>query len=449
MPSAALPLQFILTGLLALAGGVGWLVAEPKLLTEYHYNPRIIALTHLIVLGWLCSAVMGAMYQLVPVALETELYSKRLARWQFVFHFAGFAGMVWAFRVWNMKQVGQFGSLMAVGVGLFVFNIARTLLRAPKRNVIATAIASALGWFSVTVLAGLSIAVGKCAYESLDQTAPVSAVGGVLGGLQAVGGFMSHCNILSAMHAHAHLGVIGLFTMLIVGVSYKLVPMFTLSEVQSARRAMASVLLLNVGLVGAVISILLGSPWKFLFAIVIIVGLGVYGWEIAAIVRARKRAALDWGVKGFLSAVGLLAPLSLLAAVLAWPGLPSNVFTGQLENLYGFLGLFGFVTLAILGMLHKIIPFLVWLNTYSWRVGRIQVPALADLYSARLQGASYWLWLSGLAAAGAGILFQHEPAVRLGAVALGASLTLSAANLVRVLSHLVHPVLKPFPTRAK
>ncbi len=45
--------------------------------------------------------------------------------------------MVWMFHVWNMKQVGHFGCVLAAGVGLFGFNIARTLLRAPKWNVIA------------------------------------------------------------------------------------------------------------------------------------------------------------------------------------------------------------------------------------------------------------------------------------------------------------------------
>ena len=40
-------------------------------------------------------------------------------------------------------------------------------------------------------------------------------------------------------------------------------------------------------------------------------------------------------------------------------GLPLNPVTGQLENLYGFLGLIGVVVFALAGMLYKIIPFLV------------------------------------------------------------------------------------------
>ena len=361
-PTVALPLAFMLTGLLALLAGTGWLVLQPGLLATYHYNQYVIAVTHLFVLGWICSVVMGAMYQLVPVALETKLYSERLARWHFAFHLVGFVGMVWMFRVWNMKQVGHFGSVLALGVGLFVYNIARTLRRVPKWNVTATAVAAALFWISFTVTAGLSIAIAKCSYDSTEGLAATHGVRTLVGGLRSIAGFMSRFEAISAMHAHAHLGGVGFFTMLIVGVSYKLIPMFTLSEVQSTRRAAGSVVLLNIGLAGSFATILLRSGWKLAFTLVGVGALAIYGWELAAILRARKRQTLDWGIKYFVTAVGLLLPLSGLAVVLSWPSLPLNVFTGQLENVYGFLGLLGVVSLAIMGMLYKIIPVsrLVW-----------------------------------------------------------------------------------------
>src|SRR5581483_8886404 len=205
-PSVALPLAFILTGLLALCAGTGWLVLQPELLATYHYNQNVIAVTHLFVLGWICSIVMGAMYQLVPVALETKLYSERLARFQFAFHVVGFIGMVWMFRVWNMKQVGHFGSVLAAGVGLFVYNVARTLRRVPKWNVTATAVTAAVVWISLAVTAGLTIAVAKCSYESAPALPPASPLGALLRGLRSVAGFTSQFDALSAMHAHAHLG---------------------------------------------------------------------------------------------------------------------------------------------------------------------------------------------------------------------------------------------------
>ncbi len=446
-PSITLPLRFVVFGLLSLFLGSAWLIARPAMLTTYHYNQFVIAETHLFVLGWILSVIMGAMYQLVPVALETKLYSERLAKWQFVFHAAGVAGMVWMFYKWDMKQVGHFGSALAVGVGLFVYNLARTLLRVPKWNVTATAVASALVWLALTVLAGLSIAAAKCSYESTDGLATAGGIRSVVASLRSVGRIVGHFDQISAMHAHAHLGGVGVFTMLLVGVSYKLIPMFTLSEVQNKRRALCSVVLLNIGLAGAFVTILLRSPWKLAFAALIVSALMVFGWELRAILRARHRRVLDWGVKSFLVAMTLFIPLSVLAVWLSWPGLPLNAFTGQLENLYGFIAFIGIVTFAIIGMLYKVIPFLIWFATYSRHIGRAQVPALADLYSERLQVAGFWLYLAGLAVTGTGIVGKNNLLVCTGGGLLAASLLTLAINVSLMCSHFFKPALKPFPIR--
>ena len=442
-PSLLLPLRFMVTGLLALVTGMALLVLRPEILSTYHYNQYVIAATHLFVLGWICTIVMGAMYQLVPVALETRLYSERLARWQFVFHVVGVAGMVWMFWTWNMKQVGHFGCVLLTGVGLFVYNLSRTLLRVPRWNVIASSVAAALGWLSLAVLAGLTIAAGKCSYETDTIAKAGGLFGAVLSGLKAVTAFATHFDPIGAMHAHAHLGSVGVFLMLIVGISYKLVPMFTLSEVQSRWRTRLSL--------GSFMTILLHSRAKTAFALLIAIGLGIYGYEILAILRARKRRTLDWGVKYFLTALGLLAPLTLLALLLSWPGLPFTGFTGQLENLYGFLAFVGVFSFAIIGMLYKIIPFLVWYKSYSRQIGLGKVPALADLYSARIQTAGYWTYVAGLAVTGAAIVLSSAVGVRSGTALLALSLAFLAANVVKMLRHLVTPQILPLaaePTAA-
>ncbi|HLP77887.1 MAG TPA: hypothetical protein VK327_13320, partial [Candidatus Paceibacterota bacterium] len=201
--------------------------------------------------------------------------------------------------------------------------------------------------------------------------------------------------------------------------------------------------LLNLGLAGSFVSILLRSPWKLAFALVTITALAIYGWELVAILRARKRRSLDWGIKYFLTATALLLPLSLLAGVLSWPNLPLNPLTGQLENLYGFLGLIGVVSLAIIGMLYKIIPFLVWFGRYSREIGRAQVPALADLYSARLQAIGYWSFLAGLSATGVAIVASNETGVRYGCVLFGLGVLTLLLNVANMLRHFIRPRLKP------
>jgi hypothetical protein len=419
-PAVTVPLRFAATGLIALLMGAGLLIARPDLLATYHYNQYVIATTHLFVLGFICTIVMGAMYQLVPVALETRLHSVRLARWQFIAHTLGFAGMVWMFWKWDMKEVGHFASVLALGVGWFIYNMVRTLRTIPRWNAVAFGIASSLAWLSLTILAGLFLAATKCwTFSPFDTVA--------------------------AMHAHAHLGVVGVFLILIVAVSFKLVPMFALSELQSPRRAAWSLGLLNVGLLGAVTTVLIQSPLKFVFALVIVAGLVVYAVELRAILRARRRKSLDWGLKSFLTALGLLVPLSIIGTVLAWPGLPLTEFTAQLENLYGFLALVAVVGFAILGMLCKIVPFLVWYHSYSPHIGRAKVPSLGDMSEPLLLAAGYWTFLAAISWLSVAILMASEPAVRVGAILLAASLACYAGNFAAVLSHWLRPRIQPLP----
>ncbi|MFO1476700.1 MAG: hypothetical protein U1F98_08620 [Verrucomicrobiota bacterium] len=433
--SVWLPLRFMVLGLLSLFAGTALLVIHPPLLATYHYNQHVIAVTHLFTLGFVASIIMGAMYQLVPVALETRLHSERLARWQFVLHATGMTGMVWMFWHWNIAQVGHFASVLTVGIALFAYNMVRTLATVPRWNPTATAVASALAWLGLTALAGLALATAKLNFDPEEST---TAANPWRHGLETVSGWLGHFDPIARMHAHAHLGGVGFFLLLIVGISYRLVPMFTLSEVQSRRRAATSIWLLNGGLAGLVPSLLLRSPWKFVFAAVLAAGVTVYFVELRAILRARQRRAQDWGLLYFFTALAALGACTALGLVLSWPWLPANAFTGQLENLYGFTALFGGVALAILGMLYKILPFLVWYARYSPDIGRRKVPSLSDLYSPRLQAAGYWTFLAGMIATGIAILAGSTRAMPAGCGLLAASLVIFAANAARILSHLVH-----------
>jgi hypothetical protein len=110
---------------------------------------------------------------------------------------------------------------------------------------------------------------------------------------------------------------------------------------------------------------------------------------------------------------------------------------------YGFLALIGVVTFAILGMLYKVVPFLVWYASYSKAVGRSKVPALADLYSPALQAAGYWLFLASLLLTSVATAFGHETCVRTGCGVLLASVAVFVVNIGNVLTHLFRPRIAP------
>ena len=82
---------------------------------------------------------------------------------------------------------------------------------------------------------------------------------------------------------------------------------------------------------------------------VVAAGLAIYGCELVAILQARKRRNLDWGIKYFLTALALLLPVTILGVMLAWP--PPVWFT-----------------LSVLGNCH--VAELRFTERYGWRLER-------------------------------------------------------------------------------
>jgi hypothetical protein len=90
-------------------------------------------------------------------------------------------------------------------------------------------------------------------------------------------------------------------------------------------------------------------------------------------------------------------------------------------------------------MLYKIAPFLVWFHSYGDRVGIEPVPALADLYSPRMQAAGYGAHVLALGILGLGTVLGREAMVRAGGIVWALSLLCLALNMGCILSHWFRP----------
>jgi hypothetical protein len=123
----------------------------------------------------------------------------------------------------------------------------------------------------------------------------------------------------------------------------------------------------------------------------------------------------------------------MLGLVLSWPGLPATLFTTQLETVYGFLALIGFVTLTLVGFFHQVVPFLGRDRTGGPPAGPSEVPDSADLLSERLQGIGYRLYLVALVMVCAGAAGSSSGWVRAGLGLLLVSLLLFAVSLSRMI----------------
>ncbi len=408
-----LPLAFMGLALAWLVGATGWLVGEPELLAMPHMHPQVVALTHAWVLGCFVSVACGAVYQLAPVALGTTLANERHGWWHFGLHAAGVPGMVYALRSWDLILLGHAGFAVALGVLLFSVNTWVTVRRSGRGGTVAWSLGLAAGWLLLTVLLGLLLAANR------------------------FWGFLP-LNPLALLRTHAHLGLVGFFLTLLQGVGLQLVPMFTLGEVRSWRLA-------NLGLAlsqGGLLLLASGLTWALTWlslpgALAIAAGLGCSGLGLWRALSARKKRALDPGIRAFINGcLGVLAA-NLAAVVLVVPGSPWGSAPGGFGAMvYAVLGLAGGLLPCIAGMMCKIVPFLVWMRAYGPRVGRGPTPPASGLTRPRLER-----W--GLALQGAAVVpllvgtwLLSEPWLRAGTWLLAVGVALFVADMLGVLRHL-------------
>jgi hypothetical protein len=128
-PPLSLPLSFFLTGLTGLVAALLVLLGNGTTLAAFLYqSTALLAATHLTTLGFVSLIMMGAMYQLVPVVLNTRLYSVRLGALHYALMVPGIGCLVAGF----LTGITVFwlilgGSLIVVAVAVFLLNMVKTL----------------------------------------------------------------------------------------------------------------------------------------------------------------------------------------------------------------------------------------------------------------------------------------------------------------------------------
>ncbi len=412
-----LPLAFMGLGLVWLAIATALLVGHSDLLALPHFVPPVVALTHAWVLGVFVTVACGAVYQLAPVALGTTLWSERGAWWHLALHAVGVPGMVYCLWTWNLPGLGVFGLAVALGIAGFAVNTWGTVQRSGRRDAVAWSLALAAGWLLATASAGLLLAANHR------------------------WGFL-RADPLALLRAHAHLGLVGFFVTLLQGVTFRLVPMFTLGEVRDWRPVNAGLGLSQVGLLGLVpgLALQLGSVTA-VATLLLLAGFACSAAAMVQTLRHRRKRAFDPGLKAFLRGLAVLGAAALAGALLAWPGRPASLAPGGFGPMdYALLVLAGGLLPAIAGMMCKVVPFLTWMRAYGPEVGRVPTPPATALTHPRIE--TWGLGLQGLALVPllAGAWLLNEPLLRLGACLLAAGVGLFLADMLGVLRHLVRPV---------
>ena len=400
-PSVTLPLCYLGA---AAAAFVLAALALPGLTAElggHYYHPRLLALAHVVSLGWITLAIMGASYQIVPVVVERPLWSERLARWQLGALAAGIVGMVGHF--WSGRWAGIAWAAALVGAGALSHTINLTLsLRGLARwSFTARGLLLGLAGLAVTVAFGVTLSAthGRDVFP-----------GGVLSGVRA----------------HFHVALLGWVAPMILSVAARVYPMFLLAPEPGGRGAGVQLWGLGLGVPALATGLILGRTVLLLAgAALLLAALAVHATWVAGFARRRKRIALDWGLRFVLTGTACLVPAAGLGLAL----LLGTDEASRLAVPYAVLALGGWVSLTIVGMMLKIVPFLVWYRVYAPRAGLAPVPTLAQLSWPAAERLAYGFLTGGVTALALSIALGLGPVVTgaaatvaLGAVAFAAAL---------------------------
>lgn len=347
-PPLAAPFRFFVTApFFIMLAGVLLLFTGPQIFVS-RWVPETLALTHLVVLGFMLQVMLGAAIQILPVVAGANLARPlAVARAVHVLLTAGALALAAAF-----LDLLPFGFWLAVlllgaGIGLFVVAAGRALAGVPATG---------------PTIGGLKLAL-------------IALAGALVLGATLAGGMTERWTLplIETTNLHASWGLGAWGVGLLSAVAYVVVPMFQMTPPYPRwfSRFFGGGLLLAA----ALMALATFFDWPMLLELLQALLVWLCGtfcamtlWLQARSRRVRPDATQRlWRTAMF---CGLAAcALWLLAALV-----PALGERDEWPLLFGVLVLAGGFMSVIVGMLYKIVPFLVWLHLQNRGQGKVVAP---------------------------------------------------------------------------
>lgn len=414
-PSPKVILPYFVFGALSFLAAAIVLFFSSSELTMHYLNPKLLTLTHITVLGWITMIIFGALYQLIPVVMEVKLFSEKLAMISFLSFGIGLITLSVSFWSFNFsRNIGlEIGGYFVVSaVIMFAINTLISASKSDLKNIENTFIITSVVWLLLTVIFGIIIVL-NFAFNFLS---------------------VSHLQLLKL---HSHIGFVGWFLMLIVGVASKLMPMFLIVHKLPAKLLNYAYYLINGGLILLSVGYyffpetwFLAISASFVFAGIILFLRFNY---VAFSKRIRKK--LDVGMKLSATAFIILAVILLLAVIAVLSPSITSAFQTRIEIFYGVLIVFGFFTSLVLGQTYKTLPFITWLQQYQSKVGKVKIPLPQELYSEKLAAYHFYTFVTSIILLMVGILFNLIIVIKIGAIFMIITALLYNINVMKIVFH--------------
>ncbi|KUO96266.1 hypothetical protein [Ferroacidibacillus organovorans] len=326
-------------------------VALPQALLGNFGDALLLAAIHALILGTLLTAAAGVLWQFIPIAFQAPPLSRRVLYFHLPVHTISVVLMVYGFvqNQWTLVAWGGCFLLAAtIAYGAYLFTHLR---RARNQTVVQRLIAVPLLTLPLVMILGLLLATHR-----IDGTN-------------------------EWLMTHAALGFFGFWISLVMVISYKFIPMFTLSHgYRVTPRAVMRlyytgvILLLVAELLSALLS---STPYSLALqsmgAIVSLISLALFVRDIFHILHVRKRRKIVSPLIAALLATSLLVTAALLA-LMTWCGWLHTSIAA-----IAYLMILGGLFPLQLAYMHKVIPFLRYEYRYSHAPDRKSAPLIDDM----------------------------------------------------------------------
>ena len=244
-------------------------------------------------------------------------------------------------------------------------------------------------------------------------------------------------NSIDYLPLHAHVGVIGWFLLLVIGVGSRLIPMFLISKYYNTRQLWWIYGLINGGLLTFIFIFLYSDGGLLLIVPLLAVAAAIvlFGNFCYKSYRERIRKKVDEQMKvSLLSVLLMLLPIIFIVIIIGLLVMSSDENISLVIS-YGFIIFYGWITAIILGMTFKTLPFIVWNKVYHHLAGKEKTPSPKDLFNNSIFKWMSIVYVFGFVMFTAGILFHFTIMLQSCAVLLLVASVLYNWNVMKLLMH--------------
>jgi hypothetical protein len=406
-----LPLLYFGTAHVALALAFGLAAWWPRAVAGFFYHSWMVALVHLMTLGWITFSIFGAFYLVAPLALRVDMRVRHADYAAYMLGLTGLIGMVAHFWIEEYSGMAWSAGTITAGALYMTVRIVGAVARAPIPFPVRLHVIFACVNFWLAATMGVLVAIDK--------------VWPFLPGY-----------VLSNVFAHAHLAAIGWATMMVVGVGYRLLPMVLPSKMPSGASVYASAILLEAGVLGLFAALVMQTTWAVVFGAIVVAGLVVFlghvMWMASHPVPKPARAPrFDFAIAHAGVAGSCLAGAAVIGLVLL--ATPESSASLRAAAAYGVLGLAGALAQMVVAMNTRLLPMAAWCWAYARSGYTVTPPSPHAMRDRTLQGIVLAGWVAGVPLLGSGMALESARLVGGGATALCVATVVAAIDHVGVL----------------